>query len=182
MILYNAIPTVSSDVESLNMQYRRNGMKKSGILVIALALLFVGVAMADSGNIEATKQISFFGENGSSITSTDSLFLSSFSNTINSGSTIDGSVVNSNTQTNSRFVLGSLHTPVALNHNIRVIPLGDIPSNGKVSAYIEGTIMEGRDKSISFFELMEFSERTSVDGKIFLFDKQMGWVSGLNRA
>ncbi|HNO09136.1 MAG TPA: hypothetical protein PKJ03_10455, partial [Methanoregulaceae archaeon] len=63
-----------------------------------------------------------------------------------------------------------------------VTPLGDIPSNGKVSAYIEGTIMEGRDKSISFFELMEFSERTSVDGKIFLFDKQMGWVSGLNRA
>jgi len=41
--------------------------------------------------------------------------------------------------------------------------------------------MEGRDKSSSFFEQMEFSERTTVDGKIFLFDKQMGWVSGLNR-
>ena len=156
-------------------------MKKIGILVIALALLFVGVAMADPGTIEVTKQISFLGEGGSTITSTDGLFLSSFANTINSGSSIDGSVVNTNTQTNSRFVLGSLITPVSLTHNIRVTPLGNLPSNGKVSAYTEGTIMEGRDKTSALFELTEFKERTTVNGKITLFDKQMGWVSGFNR-
>jgi hypothetical protein len=161
------------------MQYRRNGMKKIGILVIALALLFVGVTMADAGNIEVTKQISFLGEGGSTITSTEGLFLSSFANTINSGSSFDGSVVNTNTQTNSRFVIGSLNTPVSLNHNIRVTPLGNLPSNGKVTAYTEGTIMEGRDAKTGLFELMEFKERTTVNGKITLFDKQMGWVSGL---
>jgi hypothetical protein len=105
-------------------------------------LLFVGVAMADPGTIEVTKQISFLGEGGSTITSTDGLFLSSFANTINSGSSIDGSVVNTNTQTNSRFVIGSLNTPVSLNHNIRVTPLGNLPSNGKVTAYTEAWISE----------------------------------------
>jgi len=181
MILYNAVPTLFSDVETLNMQYRRNGMKKIAILIIALALLFVGVTMADTGNIAATKSISFLGAGGSAISSADSLYMSGFSTTINSGSTLDGSVVNSNTQTNSRFVLNSLNTPVSLNHNIRVTPLGDLPSEGKVSAYTKGTIMEGRDKATAIFELMEFSERTSVDGKIYLFDKQMSWNSGLSR-
>ena len=155
---------------------------KKAILVIALALLFVGVTMADPGNIVTSKSISFLGEGGSTVTSSDSLFLSSFGTTINSGSTIDGSMVNTNTQTNSRFVLGGLNTPVALNHNIRVTPLGNLPSNGKVSAYTEGTIMEGRDAKTGLFELMEFKERPSVSGKITLFDKQMGWISGLNRA
>jgi hypothetical protein len=155
-------------------------MKKIAILVIALALLFVGVTMAD-GNIFGTKQLSFFGEGRSTVTSSDSLFMSGFSTTINSGSTIDGNVVNSNTETNSRFVLGSFNTPVALNHNIRVTPLGDLPSNGKVSAYTKGSVMEGRDANTGFFELMEFSERTSVDGKITLFDKQMSWTSGFSR-
>ncbi len=147
-------------------------MKKIAILIIALALLFVGVTMADTGNIAA---------GGSAISSADSFFMSGFSTTINSGSTLDGSVVNSNTQTNSRFVLNSLNTPVSVNHNIRVTPLGDLPSEGKVSAYTKGTIMEGRDKATAIFELMEFSERTSVDGKIYLFDKQMSWNSGLSR-
>jgi len=137
--------------------------------------------LGDLPSDAATKSISFLGEGGAAISSADSLFMSGFSTTINSGSTFDGSVVNSNTQTTSRFVLNSLNTPVSLNHNIRVTPLGDLPSEGKVSAYTKGTIMEGRDKATAIFELMEFSERTSVDGKIYLFDKQMSWNSGLNR-
>jgi len=157
-------------------------MKKSAILGISLALLFVGVAMADDGGIEVSKQISFTGLNGGSIMSSDTAFLSSFSNTINSGSSFDGSIVNINTKTNNRFVLGSLDTPVSLSHSVRVDSLGNLPSNGKVSAYTEGTIMEGRNKTTGLFELIQFKERTTVDGQISLFDKQMGWVSGFNRA
>jgi hypothetical protein len=164
---------------------RRNDLKKVGILVIALALLIAGIAMADPG-ITATKQISFIGENGAGITSTDNILTSGcgpgFCNTVEAGSSITMSVVNTVTTTNSRFVRGSVTTPVTVNHNIRVDALGATPSQGKVSAFMKGSTQEARGTTSNLFEQVEFSESTSMDGQITLFDKQMHWESGIGRA
>jgi hypothetical protein len=123
-------------------------------------------------NIEATKEISFIGENGAEITSTDNIFLDgtgvasatnpnaicvfaaatseyipAFCNTVEAGSSITGSIINARTETRDRFVVASADTPSTLVHNIRVDTLGDMPSVGKASAFMKGIIMEGRGNS-----------------------------------
>jgi hypothetical protein len=158
-------------------------LKKVGILVIALALCIAGIAMADSG-IQATTQISFIGANGAGITSTDSASRSgyspAFSNMVESGSSFTMNVVNARTETNNGFVVGAVDTPSSVNHYIRLDALGNTPSVGKVSAFIEGITQESRGTS-NLFAQFEFSERTSVDGQIMLFDKDMHWESGTRR-
>jgi len=160
-------------------------LKKVGIMVLALALLVVGGAMAESGGIEATKLISFMGENGAQISSNDNIVLSgsspAFCNTVEAGSSFTMEVVNARTETNSRFVVASLTSPLTLNHNIRIDKLSDLPSKGKVSAFMEGNIQEGRGSTSHPFENIEFKESTSMDGRIRLFDKVMGWESGSKR-
>lgn len=163
-------------------------------------------------NIEATKEISFIGENGAEITSTDNMFLDgtgtasetddeaicifasstsefipAFCNTVEAGSSFTMSIANARTETRNRFVTESADTPVALTHDIRIDTLGDTPSIGKVSAFMKGMIMEGRDDStdeegsLLAYENVEFTESTDVDGYITLFDKNMDWVSGVRR-
>jgi hypothetical protein len=154
-------------------------------------------------NIEAIKEIAFIGMDGAEITSTDNIFLDGtgnwtktadaaicvfaastseyiprFCNTVESGSSFTMNVVNARTVTNDRFVIPSADTPLTLNHNIRVDMLEDIPSIGKVSAFMEGIVMEGRGNNTSYYEKIEFSEETMADGYITLFDKDMSWVSG----
>ena len=157
-------------------------------------------------NIEATKEISFVGQDGAEITSTDNIFMDgtgqaqetkdvaicvfasdkssyipAFCNTVEAGSSFTMEVVNARTETNDRFVVASADTPSTLNHNIRVDSLSDLPSIGKVSAFMNGIIQESRNNSAGVFENIEFSEETSADGYITLFDKNMGWTSGIKR-
>jgi hypothetical protein len=167
-------------------------------------------------NIEATKEITFIGENGAEITSTDNVFLDgtgnfsrtanqaicvfaastseyipAFCNTVESGSSFTMNVVNARTETRDRFVVPSADTPLQVTHDIRVDTLGDIPSIGKVSAFMKGMIMEGRNNAgvnttttgglPSYYEKIEFTESTEADGYITLFDKNMDWVSGIKR-
>jgi len=158
-------------------------LKKIGIIVIALALCIAGIAMADSG-IEATTQISFLGANGAGITSTGTSYGSSysqaFSNMVETGSSFTMNVVNARTQTNNGFVVGAVTTPSSVTHNIRIDALGNTPTVGKVSAFIKGSSQEASGTS-NLVEQIEFSERTSVDGQITLFDKAMHWESGTRR-
>jgi hypothetical protein len=160
-------------------------LKKFGIMVIAMAMLLTGIAIADPGNIEATNQISFIGENGAEITSMGNLFTCettpAFCNTIEAGSSFTMEVVNSRTETNSRFVTESINNPLTLNHNIRIDKLTDTPSSGKVTAFMNGIIQEGTGTATDSFKSVEFKERTSISGRISLFDKVMGWESGINR-
>ncbi len=159
------------------MKYRRNVLKNVGIMVIALALLITGVAMADPG-IEATTQISFPGENGAQITSTESSVGCEsgpeFCNRVEAGSSFTMNVANARTGTNNRFVAGSETTPPRLNHDIRVDAPGITPSVGKVSAFAKGS-------TSNLCEHIEFNEKTSVDGQITLFEKEMHWESGSGR-
>ena len=103
-----------------------------------------------------------------------------YSTTVGSESSIDMSVVNMRTTTSAGFVV-SESTPVELTYNIRVTDLDGIPSHGKVSTFMEGIIHEGRKSALAPFETIEFNERTSIDGHIYLFDKDMRYSSGRAR-
>lgn len=101
---------------------------------------------------------------------------------VESGSSITMSVVNLRTTTSARFVVSSSeNTPVELNHDIRVTDLGGLPSQGKASAFIQGIIQEGRNSYTKVYENIEFEERTTVDGNITLFNKNMRYFSGIKR-
>ena len=163
-------------------------------------------AVNGQSNIEAVKQLAFIGNNGAQVYSDEYIMVSgsanptatnnaaicvfagatsdtipAFCNRVEAGSSIDMSVVNTRTSTNARFIVPSADTPVALNHNIRVDELDGEPSIGKVSAFMQGIIQEGRGSKAAAFENIEFAESVSIDGEIHLFDKDMGYRSGVKR-
>jgi hypothetical protein len=109
-----------------------------------------------------------------------------YCNRAEAGSTIDMTVANVRTTTSDRFVMPSADHPVELNHDIRVSELiTDVPSVGFASAYLDVLIQEARwGPDISSFDLkerIEFSEETSAEGAITLFDKLMHYESGIIR-
>jgi hypothetical protein len=113
-----------------------------------------------------------------------------FCNRAEAGSTIDMTVANVRTTTTDRFVMPSSDHPVELNHDIRVSELvTDVPSVGFASAYMDVLIQEagasdesGPDiPSKQLMERIEFSEETSADGAITLFEKLMHYESGMVR-
>jgi len=112
-----------------------------------------------------------------------------FCNRAEAGSTIDMTVANVRTTTTDRFVMTSSDHPVELNHDIRVAELvTDVPSVGLASAYMDILIQEsyGSDDPTSEIqwnlgERIEFSEETTADGAITLFEKLMHYESGMVR-
>ncbi|HOB60016.1 MAG TPA: hypothetical protein PKZ57_04150 [Methanoregulaceae archaeon] len=165
-----------------------------------------GAKLTGQSNIEATKQLSFVGYNGSRVHSAETIMVSgtanpsttsdklicifgnsvsgsipAYCNYVSAGSSIDMSVANVLTTTNARFIVASSDTPVELSHTIRVTDREDIPSRGKVSTFMEGMIFEGRGNDMGLYEKIELNERTSVDGFITLFNKEMSYLSGVKR-
>jgi hypothetical protein len=108
------------------------------------------------------------------------LIMPAYGTTVESGSSIDMSVVNMRTVTSAGFVVSG-STPVELTYNIRVTDLDGVPSEGKVTTFMKGTIQEGRGSTSASFETIEFQERDSIDGRIYLFDKDMRYNSGWAR-
>ncbi|HUU76657.1 MAG TPA: hypothetical protein VMW63_11315 [Methanoregulaceae archaeon] len=113
-----------------------------------------------------------------------------FCNRAEAGSTIDMTVANVRTTSTDRFVMPSSDHPVELNHDIRVSELvTDLPSIGMASAYMEVLIQEayGGDRTQQpslwnkLSERIEFTEETTVDGDITLFEKLMHYESGMVR-
>jgi len=113
-----------------------------------------------------------------------------FCNRAEAGSTVDMTVANVRTTSTDRFVMPSSDHPVELNHDIRVTELvADVPSVGMASAYMEVLIQEGRSEYNEvepeppdvLYERIEFSEETTADGAITLFEKLMHYESGMVR-
>ncbi len=159
-------------------------------------------------NVEATKQIAFIGIDGAAVVSSDSIMVDgaatfhtasevlicpfaeeitevapSFCNRAEAGSTVDMTVANLRTTTTDRFVMPSADHPVELNHDIRVSELiSDVPSIGMASAYLDVLIQEDNNgEAITLDERIEFSEETTADGAITLFEKLMHYESGFVR-
>ena len=117
-----------------------------------------------------------------------------FCNRAEAGSTIDMTVANVRTTSTDRFVSPSSDHPVELNHDIRVAELiADVPSVGMASAYMEvliqggrGILLENNNQDLiqanghlydPLMERIEFSEETTADGAITLFEKLMHYES-----
>jgi hypothetical protein len=159
-------------------------------------------------NVEATKQIAFIGIDGAYVVSSDNIMVDgaatmtiardviicpfaqktigvapSYCNRAEAGSTIDMTVANIRTTTTDRFVMPSADHPVEMNHDIRVSELvSDVPSVGLASAYLEVLIQEDHNgESIRPYERIVFSEQTTADGAITLFEKLMHYESGFIR-
>jgi hypothetical protein len=158
-------------------------LKRVGILVIALALFIAGIAMADSG-IEATPQISSMGADSAGIISIDAISGSgdnpASSNMVETGSSYTMHVVNPMTETNNRFAVGAVTMPSSTDHFLRLAALANTPTVGKVSAFMNVLTQEASGTS-GLVEQVEFSQRTTVDGQITLFEMNMHWESGVGR-
>jgi hypothetical protein len=118
---------------------------------------------------------------------TISIDIPAYCNRAEAGSTIDMTVANVRTTTTDRFIQPSGDHPVELNHDLRVTELiTDVPSVGLASAYMEVLIQEARAAPepvdpTQLMERIEFTEETSFDGAITLFDKLMHYESGMVR-
>jgi len=160
-------------------------------------------------NIEATKELAFVGIDGARVFSDEFIMVDgasnqatttafvicpfaedvtqkipAFCNRAEAGSTIDMTVANVRTTSTDRFVMPSSDHPVELNHDIRVSELvTDLPSMGMANAYMDVLIQEGGADGLAttLVERIEFSESTTVDGDITLFEKMMHYESGMVR-
>jgi hypothetical protein len=112
-----------------------------------------------------------------------------FCNMAEAGSSIDMTVANVRTTSTDRFVRPAADYTVELNHDILVTELvEDLPSMGMASAYMDVLIQEayGGDAWVNYIylfngERIEYSESTSVNGDISLFEKLMHYESGMVR-
>jgi len=117
-------------------------------------------------------------------------YIPAFCNRVEAGSTVAGEFINVETRTDDRFIVDSADAGVELNHVVDVSPVTIVnaagvmqtyPSVGSASAFMEGLIMESRNNSSGLYETIEFTERTSVDGDIYNFMKNMHYESGYKR-
>ena len=116
-------------------------------------------------------------------------WIPTYCNRAEAGSTVDLTVANVRTTSTDRFVMPSADHHVELNHDIRVSELvTDLPFMGLASAYMDVLIQEayGSDDPTGevqwmLAERIEFSEETTVDGDITLFEKLMHYESGMVR-
>ena len=157
-------------------------------------------------NIQAFKQLDFLGDGTSSIMTNEAIFVEGtsvgtadsknwsmcvfspglkeggwppFCNSARAGSSVDMLLGSVTTTTNDRFIMKTADPLVVLNHNVRVIE-----TIGTASAYMDVLGIEGRgfeEGKQTAFQTISFSETTTVDGLIDLFDKQMSYESGLRR-
>ncbi len=127
-------------------------MKKLGILLITLLLLFTGFAMAAP----------------------------SYCNRVEAGSYIDMTVANVVTTSETRFIVPDADDKVELNYGITVTDLEGLSSIGEAAAYMEVVIHEGRNSSAilgDMFEEIRYTDSTSIFGSLMFFNKNMHYES-----
>jgi hypothetical protein len=99
---------------------------------------------------------------------------------VETGSSYTMNVVNSRTGTNNRFAVGAVNMPSSTDHFLLLAALATTPTVGKVSAFMNVLTQEASGTS-GLVEQVEFSQRTTVDGQITLFEMNMHWESGVGR-
>jgi hypothetical protein len=178
-------------------------------------------------NIENERLITYDGINGNQIFSTEDLMLETvgtpgvpcaltsscvfpcplcgcnncypaFCNRIETGSTIDMSIVSASSSARLRNIneeaggeneywppIPSVEGPARLRYNIRVDDVSAIqPSVGFVSAYLDLQIQEGGATCPGIglpFQEVVVKDRKSIDGKVSLFDHVVEYDSGIKR-
>ena len=152
-------------------------------------------------NIEAFKILNFLGDGTSRIVSTENIAIDgtglplptrevmictlapaksetipAFCNFAEAGSSVDMLVGSATTGADTRFIIKSADPGVVLDYNIRVID-----TVGKASAFMEVFSQEAKRTDVAPYQTTKFSETTTVDGLITLFDKTFAYESKFKR-
>jgi hypothetical protein len=102
-----------------------------------------------------------------------------FCNIIEVGSDADVTLASLTTAADERHVMASGDPAVAVDYSIKVTGFGDVPAMGSVDAYVNAHIQEARVNAKA--EDLSYSEYSSAAGDITLFQKVIGYQSGLRR-
>jgi hypothetical protein len=154
-------------------------------------------------NIQAVKQITYLGFDASSVATNDYLLLDSagasygtapvicpfngagslgpsLCNRVETGSAMNLKVANLNTQLGDRFIMKSADPDVEVFDTVGVSSYASgLPSSGSVSAYIKGSIKEGKSATAVLAETVTFSDSTAISGSITSYAKSMNYKSSL---
>ena len=109
-----------------------------------------------------------------------------FCNIIEVGSDVDVTLGSLTTAADERHVMASGDPAVAVDYAIKLTGFGDIPAMGSADAYINAHIQEARtsddvEDGGAKAEDVAYSEYSSAAGDITLFQKVIGYQSGLRR-
>jgi hypothetical protein len=107
--------------------------------------------------------------------------LPEFCNIIEVGSDVDVTLGSLTTAADERHVMASGDPGVAVDYAIKLTGFGDVPAMGSADAYINAHIQEGRVDDGNKAEDVAYSEYSSAAGDITLFQKVIGYQSGLRR-
>jgi hypothetical protein len=135
--------------------------------------------------------------------STNDTFIPPFCTEVETGSDLIISSGSFTSVATNRFVSASSDYPVEADYDVRLVGIGGIPADGKISAYMQSSIAEGMVNVIGTIPFgqcdpypcdwtwtalktgqrseIEVKEHTSIDGKITLFEKDMHFESGAIR-
>jgi hypothetical protein len=148
---------------------------------------FVGL---DTGRMITDEQMTLDGAGNPQTTSTKYIcpFASAttstvppFCNIIQVGSSADVTLASLTTAADERHVMASGDPGVGVDYNIKVTGFGDIPAMGSVNAYVNAHLQEARNATGGKAEDVSYSESSSAAGDITLFQKVIGYQSGLRR-
>jgi hypothetical protein len=120
-----------------------------------------------------------------------------FCNIIEVGSTADVTIASLTTSADERHVMATADPNVAVDYTTKVTGFGDIPAMGSATAYINVHIQEGRQGYNARLNAIQgpplgksddpkaedlvYSEVSTASGEISLFDKVIGYQSGMRR-
>ena len=106
-----------------------------------------------------------------------------FCNIIEVGSDVDVTLASLTTAADERHVMASSDPAVEVDYSIKMTGFGDVPAMGSADAYINAHIQEartGEDDALKA-EDVAYSEYSSAAGDITLFQKVIGYQSGVRR-
>jgi hypothetical protein len=107
--------------------------------------------------------------------------LPTFCNIIEVGSDVDVTLASLTTAADERHVMASADPAVAVDYSIKMTGFGDIPAMGSADAYINAHIQEARNAADDKAEDVSYSETSTAAGDITLFQKVIGYQSGVRR-
>jgi hypothetical protein len=166
-----------------------------------------GNKVVGQSNVESSRQITFEGSDGGNMVSDENLLidtvgmptsagdkflcpfgassidtLPAYCNIVQAGSHVDSSFISLSTQASSRTIMASADVPVALAYSINAhgvnTATGTVPGQGLVSAYMKIHLQGGRGDSLSKSSDLSSEDKSTVNGIINAFTKNMGYSSG----
>jgi len=104
-----------------------------------------------------------------------------YCNIIEVGSSVDVTLASLSTAVDERHVEENGDSAVAADYSIKMTGFGDIPAMGSATAYINAHLQEAREYEGLKAEDVAYSETSTAAGDITLFEKVIGYQSGLRR-